>query len=133
MESIELIANMANTFSNQQTLASYLLQKVSFLNSQFECINVYAYYYYYYYYYYYHYLQSKVKYELGESLIIGAGLSKTGTTSLVKTLRDWGIRSGHWSIGHHLFRLAELEQMNSSTRHIQHLNAIMNKLESVIY
>ena len=59
--------------------------------------------------------------------MIGAGLSKTGTTSLIATLKEWGIAAAHWGEGHHLFRLTELERdpgmySNTLDKNIEYFN-----------
>jgi hypothetical protein len=42
-------------------------------------------------------------------IIVGAGLSKTGTTSVAKTLSGWNISSGHWLECKNLYRVIEWE------------------------
>lgn len=79
-------------------------------------------------------MKSKQVDETGEAFIIGTGLSKTGTTSLVKTLRDWGVRSGHWTAGHNLFKLAEHEEHNenlTSSKYVTYLKSMLDKFEAV--
>ena len=109
---IESVKMIAAVSDNTESLASYLLQ------------------------------QHAVYDENNAAFIIGAGLSKTGTTSLTKTLRDWGIRSSHWTVGHHLFRLAEMEvgsDTNQTTasataatsKHASYVHSLVNKFEAL--
>ena len=49
---------------------------------------------------------------LPPALVLGSGLSKTATTTLMYTLSNWGLKAAHWARGHDLFRLAEAENTN---------------------
>ena len=111
---IESVHMVAANSDNSESLASYLLK------------------------------QYAVNDENSAAFIIGGGLSKTGTTSLTKTLRDWGIRSSHWTVGHHLFRLAEMEvgsDVNQSavttsthaatSKHASYVHSLVNKFEAL--
>ena len=111
---IESVRMIAAASDNAESLASYLLK------------------------------QHAIDDENDGAFIIGAGLSKTGTTSLTKTLRDWGIRSSHWTVGHHLFRLAEMEigsdinqsavtakSIASTSKHASYVHSLVNKFEAL--
>lgn len=75
--------------------------------------------------------------------ILGAGLSKTGTTSFTQTLESWNISAGHWVRCHSLFRLFEWDGAGAnagagaaSDRHrrrdaLRALNMISRDLEAL--
>ena len=83
--------------------------------------------------------------QIGHAMIVGAGLSKTGTTSFTKTLQKWGVRSGHWIIGHHLYKIIEHtsdsdvdSEVGSKSKakriirsDLEQFNSITNKLEAL--
>ena len=51
---------------------------------------------------------------------------------MIKTLRDWGIRSSHWTVGHHLYRIAELEVGGDEPHsHVSFVQSVVDKFEAI--
>jgi hypothetical protein len=74
-----------------------------------------------------------------QSMIIGTGLSKTGTTSVSETLSSWGVVSGHWIQGHNLYRIMEAEgswhvarKKGRNRSNLQILNSLTRHLEAIL-